>query len=280
MRENTVPLCASSTDSSVEVSCSLKIPTESILEQMIRDEETARQSQEYQDECTHVKDVPNGWLDITAKLQEIIASKYGFVDPVSNTIAVHRLRTARHIYPENPVFKTPLYVRNNKARQGEFVVGDKVPNIILHKSAETQVNLTDLLNDVPTFIFAGSHTWQPFRANLGLIEQFYEQFSQKCQIFIIYITEAHAADVWNIGLSAGTINYSHKTIEDRMACIEKFAKEFTISTPIYADNMNDDFEMQFAAWPFRFYVVKDGKFLHIGEPDESTFDITVIYQYV
>ena len=41
-------------------------------------------------------------------------------------------------------------------------------------------------------------------------------------MFIIYINEAHAADVWNIGESAGVINYSHKEIKQRIQYAIKF----------------------------------------------------------
>ena len=33
---------------------------------------------------------------------------------------------------------------------------------------------------------------------------------------MIYINEAHTVDVWPVGLSAGTINYFHKTIQYRL----------------------------------------------------------------
>jgi hypothetical protein len=38
--------------------------------------------------------------------------------------------------------------------------------------------------------------------------------SEKINIIFVYISEAHAVDVWNIGLSAGVINHKHKTISD------------------------------------------------------------------
>lgn len=97
---------------------------------------------------------------------------------------------------------------------------------------------------------------------------------------MIYITEAHAADVWNIGESAGTINYKHKTIEDRIECIKKFKRAFNVSIPIYADNMNDEFETLFASWPFRYYVIRDNKFIKIGQPEDSEFDICELINFL
>ena len=48
---------------------------------------------------------------------------------------------------------------------------------------------------------------------------------------MIYINEAHAVDVWPIGLSAGTLNYSHKKIEDRSSCAIKFIQTFDLNIP-------------------------------------------------
>src|SRR3972149_11205805 len=92
-------------------------------------------------------------------------------------------------------------------------------------------------------------------------------------MFVIYITEAHAADVWPIGLSAGTINYKHKDIKDRIGYIEKFVKEHDLAIPIFADNMDNQFETEYAAWPFRYYCIENGKIVNIAQPEDSTFDI-------
>lgn len=114
----------------------------------------------------------------------------------------------------------------------------------------------------------------------------YEIYKDKCNIFIIYINEAHAADIWNIGESAGTINYSHKVIEDRIKCAQKFADEHKMKIPVYCDNMNNDAEVIFSAWPVRYYIVSYKKALDkitidlIGEPDDSQFDVLEIFNFL
>jgi len=78
---------------------------------------------------------------------------------------------------------------------------------------------------------------------------------------MIYINEAHAVDVWPIGLSAGTINYSHKTIQDRAS-------------------ISNEFDETFGVWPFRYYVINWSDnlsqyvFSYIPNPLDSEFDIT------
>lgn len=99
---------------------------------------------------------------------------------------------------------------------------------------------------------------------------------------MIYINEAHAADVWNIGMSAGTINYSHKTIDDRIKYINKFIDTFNVKYPVYADNieLEESFEHIYASWPFRYYIFENNHIAMIGEPSDSTFDFAPIIDYV
>lgn len=95
----------------------------------------------------------------------------------------------------------------------------------------------------------------------------------------VYINEAHAHDVWPIGLSAGTINYSHKDLDDRLKCAQKFKKEYDIQAPIYMDNMDNSVQNVLASWPFRYFLIKYSEekdafvFDTIGEPLDAEFDI-------
>ena len=60
-------------------------------------------------------------------------------------------------------------------------------------------------------------------------------------ISFVYISEAHATDVWPIGMSAGVMNKKHITIEDRMTCAMNFIKEYDFDIMTYLDNMEDTF---------------------------------------
>lgn len=99
-------------------------------------------------------------------------------------------------------------------------------------------------------------------------------------MIIVYITEAHAADVWNIGESAGTLNYSHKKLEDRVQCAEKFKKTFDITIPMYVDNMDNEFETKFASWPFRYFVTRGKKLVKIGMPQDSEFEFGELLEFL
>ncbi len=90
-------------------------------------------------------------------------------------------------------------------------------------------------------------------------------------------------DIWPIGLSAGTINYSHKVIKDRQICSNKFKNSYDFKVPIYLDNMNNDIQNIFSCWPFRYFVIQydtdnnNFNLLKIGEPEDAEFDLTKIF---
>jgi hypothetical protein len=143
-----------------KVAFSIKIPTEQTLEKMVIREEEIRMSQSYQDKCTEVKDIPNGWLQVTEKMQEDLVTSFGFTDNLSCSVACNKLRTARYIYPDNKIFtQVPVYVRENKANVGHLVNGDKAPNIQVHTVNNEKIMLHDLLKtDKVNMIFGASHT--------------------------------------------------------------------------------------------------------------------------
>jgi hypothetical protein len=102
---------------------------------------------------------------------------------------------------------------------------------------------------------------------------------------MIYLNEAHAKDVWPIGLSAGTINYSHKNLDDRASCANKFIQTFNFDIPTYMDSMDNQFDETFSACPFRYYVITWSEsinqfiFAHIPNPTDGEFDLTRILEF-
>ena len=138
----------------------LTIPTEKMLEKLIIEEEQIRMSQEYQEECTKVKDIPNGWLEVTNQMQIDLVKKHGFTSEMNCDIACNMLRRARYLYPNNKIFtEVPVYVKNNKANKGKYKKGDNIPNIKLFNQCGQEAMLHHLLDiNKPTIIFGGSHT--------------------------------------------------------------------------------------------------------------------------
>lgn len=138
---------------------SIKIPTLETLEKMAIMEENIRQSPEYAEQCDLVKDIPDGWLNVTECVQKYVATFFGFTDAISNDIACNNLRLAHVNYPDNPVFKESLYVKHNKAVVGTLNSGDQIPNINLVTVDNKIVPLVSLIKtDQINIFFGGSHT--------------------------------------------------------------------------------------------------------------------------
>ena len=102
----------------------------------------------------------------------------------------------------------------------------------------------------------------------------------------VYISEAHATDVWPIGDSAGVSNKKHQSIADRAACATNFIEEYNFSVPTYLDNMQNTLRDELAAWPFRYYLIrydttkKAFVFVHIAMPTDAEFDLGVLLDFL
>ena len=86
---------------------------------------------------------------------------------------------------------------------------------------------------------------------------------------MVYITEAHADDVWPLGFGVN----SAKTLEDRKANCEnllaKFPQLHEKLDAVFLDNMNDDLNKVSGCWPESYmFADKEGKCIYkstIGE---------------
>lgn len=122
-------------------------------------------------------------------------------------------------------------------------------------------------------------------------------FGKKINIIFVYISEAHAVDVWPIGLSAGTLNYKHKTLDDRLKCANKFISEhnFTnVNINTYLDTIDNSLQNELSAWPFRYYVIESVvdtvvdtanslvtyKFKYIPDPSDSEFNMEELFKQI
>jgi hypothetical protein len=102
--------------------------TEKELEKLSLEEDEMRRSQWYVDECSRVKNIPNGWMDVTAQVQKDVISKY-YNNEIADII-MYYLRRAHHIFPENIVFQNRIQVKYNRANIGKLKKGDTVPECI------------------------------------------------------------------------------------------------------------------------------------------------------
>lgn len=88
----------------------------------------------------------------------------------------------------------------------------------------------------------------------------------------MYIREAHAADEWRLG-DLVTID-RHKTMGDRIAAAQQLVQDYGYKITVFIDSMDDDFCVNYAAWPERYFVISPaGEIRHISSPaDELGFN--------
>jgi len=94
----------------------------------------------------------------------------------------------------------------------------------------------------------------------------YNKYKDKAEFLIVYITEAHAKDEWPVGKSVSFCDQP-KVLEERCVLARKYNDENELSIPMGVDLMCNGFENVFAAWPVRFYVVKEGKLVWKAQPN-------------
>lgn len=86
----------------------------------------------------------------------------------------------------------------------------------------------------------------------------------------IYIAEAHSRDEWPVGNTISCVDQP-KTIEQRLENAKRFRKNFNFEMPMLVDDINNTFHHTYGSWPFRFFVIFDGKLILKAEPDKEAF---------
>lgn len=76
----------------------------------------------------------------------------------------------------------------------------------------------------------------------------------------VYILEAHAYDEWPISCLNEVIP-QHRNVSDRAEAAKILQQTYPLDSNVtmILDNEDNDFSRVFAAWPFRYCVLKDGR---------------------
>jgi hypothetical protein len=102
---------------------------------------------------------------------------------------------------------------------------------------------------------------------LSYLNSWYREYSNKINIVVIYISEAHARDEWPLSLNDNILQ--HKTIEDRIEVASNMKCLFSL----YCDSFEEDnFESRFLGWPERAYIVEEGILKFVSIPQADGYD--------
>ena len=96
---------------------------------------------------------------------------------------------------------------------------------------------------------------------------------------MVYIAEAHAADVWPINSTrcrgpANSVLTPH-SLDARCAIAQRMLEDLPVlaEVPVYVDGLEDTFLEAYAAWPIRMFAVRGGRIERIASPQSATFEL-------
>jgi hypothetical protein len=127
---------------------------------MLRRENELRLSEETQEKYAAAEaSTDTDWLAVTEALQKQVVMEFGYDDSMED--ALYCLRCASQLYPNDPAMKEiPLYVKYNRARDGQLKEGDEAPNTVAVDLNGTSCKLLDCVADTnkPLVVVAGSYS--------------------------------------------------------------------------------------------------------------------------
>jgi hypothetical protein len=121
---------------------------------LIRENEL-RLSDEYQQRYNEAEKTSlTSWLDVTDELQRQIIREFHLDEEMEDALLC--LRCATQIYPD--LKDIPLYVRYNRARDGDLQLGDIAPNFQVVQLDGQETQLFDGLKSSSTVLISGSYS--------------------------------------------------------------------------------------------------------------------------
>ena len=61
----------------------------------------------------------------------------------------------------------------------------------------------------------------------------------------------------------------HETLDERINLAMKYISEFDFPIPVYVDNIENEFNTKYAAWPDRAYIIFENKIIYVSHVNED-----------
>jgi len=105
------------------------------------------------------------------------------------------------------------------------------------------------------------------------------EYSDSVDFLMVYIDEAHASDKWPLGHFVDIPN--HQTIQERTQAAKMLVSNYDFKLPVLLDTMENLFDKNFAVWPERYFIIKDGMVNFIAGPtSEYGYDRYVLNKMI
>jgi peroxiredoxin len=177
--------------------------------------------------------------------------------------------------PTPAYFVLPFETMWTRARAGTLNYGDAAPDFTLAKLDKSEkVQLSALTSRQPVVLVFGSYTWPPFRREVPALNKLYEEYGNKVAFLVVYITEAHPSDVWQMqnNIKDNVVFASPKTEEERALVAGACVRKLGIKLPAVVDELGNSTESAYTGWPDRLYVIDNqGKIAYKSKPGPFGF---------
>jgi Flp pilus assembly protein TadD len=177
------------------------------------------------------------------------------------------LEAAQRVRPDSVAVKrdlAKLAARNDKLGEkqtrgiGGLLPGRQAPEFSAIKlGSGERVTLPELRHAGPILIVFGSYTCPNFRAAAENLNAFYTKYKDQIPFYLIYIREAHSTADWQSARNEreGIALRPAGTMGERQKHAKLCVRKLRIAFPALLDDMSDEAEKAYSAWPSKVYVV-------------------------
>lgn len=96
-----------------------------------------------------------------------------------------------------------------------------------------------------------------FRREVPALNKLYEQYKDRVAFLVVYITEAHPSDVWQMqsNLKDKVVFASPRNEEERGLIAGACVRKLGIRIPAVLDEFGNSTERAYTGWPDRMYLI-------------------------
>jgi type I thyroxine 5'-deiodinase len=102
----------------------------------------------------------------------------------------------------------------------------------------------------------------------------YAEYRDRAAFYIVYIQEAHAADVWQMSsnVKQNVVFTLPKSLDERAQVADSCVRNLHIDIPALLDDFGNSTEIAYTGWPDRLYVIdREGRVAFKSKPGPFGF---------
>ena len=106
------------------------------------------------------------------------------------------------------------------------------------------------------------------------LNKLYEQYRDRVEFLVVYITEAHPSDVWQMqsNIRDKVVFASPRNEDERAFVAGSCVRKLGIEIPAVLDEFGNSTESAYTAWPDRLYLIdRNGKVAYKSTPGPFGF---------